>query len=68
VARTADTVARVGEMNSSWWKLPLPTRKTPVQLAARAIEALRAPMRIAGIDVHASPALGIALYPRTAHP
>jgi len=32
-------------------------------LATRAIEALQAPVRIAGIDVHTSPSIGIAMYP-----
>ena len=32
-------------------------------LATRAIEVLQAPVRIAEIDVHTSPSIGIAFYP-----
>jgi len=63
VARTADTVARVGGDEFVLVGSSLADAEDAVQLAARAIEALRAPMRIAGIDVHASPSIGIALYP-----
>jgi diguanylate cyclase (GGDEF)-like protein len=63
VARTADTVARVGGDEFVLVGSSLAGAEDAVQLAARAIEALRAPMRIAGIDVHASPSIGIALYP-----
>jgi len=63
VARTADTVARVGADEFVLVGSSLADAEDAVQLAARAIEALRAPVRIAGIDVHASPSIGIALYP-----
>jgi EAL domain-containing protein (putative c-di-GMP-specific phosphodiesterase class I) len=34
-----------------------------MHLAARAVDALRTPVRVMGIDVHPSPSVGIALYP-----
>jgi diguanylate cyclase (GGDEF)-like protein len=63
VARTADTVARFGGDEFVLVGSSLAGAEDAMQLAARAIEALRAPVRIAGIDVHASPSIGIALYP-----
>jgi diguanylate cyclase (GGDEF)-like protein len=63
VARTADTVARFGGDEFVLVGSSLVDSEDAMQLAARAIEALRAPARIAGIDVHPSPSIGIALYP-----
>src|ERR1700688_3278158 len=63
VARTADTVARFGGDEFVLVGCSLADAEDAMQLAARAIEALRAPVRIAGIDVHVSPSIGIALYP-----
>jgi diguanylate cyclase (GGDEF)-like protein len=63
VARTADTVARFGGDEFVLVGSSLADAEDAMQMAARAIEALRAPVRIAGIDVHASPSIGIALYP-----
>jgi len=63
VARTADTVARFGGDEFVLVGSSLSDAEDAMQMAARAIEALRAPVRIAGIDVHASPSIGIALYP-----
>src|SRR5450631_3414556 len=63
VARTADTVARFGGDEFVLVGSSLVDAEDAMQLAARAIEALRAPMRIAGIEVHTSPSIGIALYP-----
>jgi diguanylate cyclase (GGDEF)-like protein len=63
VARTADTVARFGGDEFVLVGSSLVDAEDAMQLAARAIEALRAPVRIAGIDVHTSPSIGIALYP-----
>jgi diguanylate cyclase (GGDEF)-like protein len=63
VARTADTVARFGGDEFVLVGSSLADPEDAMQLAARAIEVLRAPVRIAGIDVHVSPSIGIALYP-----
>jgi diguanylate cyclase (GGDEF)-like protein len=63
VARTADTVARFGGDEFVLVGSSLADAEDAMQLAMRAIEALRAPVRIAGIDVHVSPSVGIALYP-----
>jgi diguanylate cyclase (GGDEF)-like protein len=63
VARTADTVARFGGDEFVLVGSSLADADDAMHMAARAIEALRAPVRIAGIDVHASPSIGIALYP-----
>jgi diguanylate cyclase (GGDEF)-like protein len=63
VARTADTVARFGGDEFVLVGSSLADAEDAMQLAARAIEVLRAPVRIAGIDVHVSPSIGIALYP-----
>src|SRR5450432_1173086 len=63
VARTADTVARFGGDEFVLVGSSLADAEDAMQLAARAIEALRAPMRIGGIEVHTSPSIGIALYP-----
>jgi predicted signal transduction protein with EAL and GGDEF domain len=63
VARTADTVARFGGDEFVLVGSSLVDAEDAMQLAARAIETLRAPVRIAGIDVHTSPSIGIALYP-----
>jgi diguanylate cyclase (GGDEF)-like protein len=63
VARTADTVARFGGDEFVLVGSSLVDAEDAMQLAARAIDALRAPVRIAGIDVHTSPSIGIALYP-----
>ncbi len=63
VARTADTVARFGGDEFVLVGSSLADADDALQLAARAIESLRAPVRIAGIDVRTSPSIGIALYP-----
>jgi diguanylate cyclase (GGDEF)-like protein len=63
VARTADTVARFGGDEFVLVGSALIDHDDAMRLAARAIEVLRAPVRIAGIDVRTSPSIGIALYP-----
>src|ERR1700722_580522 len=63
VARTADTVARFGGDEFVLVGSSIVDAEDALHLAARAIESLRAPVRIAGIDVHTSPSIGIALYP-----
>jgi len=63
VARTADTVARFGGDEFVLVGSSLVDAEDAMQLAARAIDALRTPVRIAGIEIHTSPSIGIALYP-----
>src|ERR1700722_12188980 len=63
VVRTADTVARFGGDEFVLVGSSIVDAEDALHLAARAIESLRAPVRIAGIDVHTSPSIGIALYP-----
>ena len=63
VARNADTVARIGGDEFVLVAASLSDARDALQLAARAIKVLEAPIRIDGIDVHTSPSVGIAIYP-----
>src|ERR1700675_2947137 len=58
VARTADTVARFGGDEFVLVGSSLADAEDAMQLAARAIEVLRAPVPIGGIDVHVSHKIG----------
>jgi diguanylate cyclase (GGDEF)-like protein len=63
LTRTIDTVARFGGDEFVLLANPIAKREDAEELARRAIEALQRPVRIAGIDVHTSPSIGIAFYP-----
>jgi diguanylate cyclase (GGDEF)-like protein len=63
VVRTVDTVARFGGDEFALLTSSIAGSGDAKQLAARAIDALQAPVRIAGIDVRTSPSIGIAIYP-----
>ena len=63
LTRSVDTVARYGGDEFVLLVSPIATAEDATGLAARVITALQAPMRIAGIDVHTSPSVGIAFYP-----
>jgi diguanylate cyclase (GGDEF)-like protein len=63
VMRNVDTVARFGGDEFVLVGNSITNSEDAAHLAARAIEALQAPVRIAGIDVHTSPSIGIAIYP-----
>jgi diguanylate cyclase (GGDEF)-like protein len=63
LVRSVDTVARYGGDEFVLLVSPIAEREDAIRLAARTIEALQAPVRIAGIDVHTSPSVGIAFYP-----
>jgi diguanylate cyclase len=61
--RTVDTVARFGGDEFVMLVTSIEDPEDAKRLAAKAIEVLQAPVRIAGIDVHTSPSIGIAFYP-----
>jgi len=63
LVRTIDTVARLGGDEFVMLVTSIQDSEDAQRLAAKAIEALQAPVRIAAIDVHTSPSIGIAFYP-----
>ena len=63
VVQTIDTVARFGGDEFVLLASSIAHPEDATRLAARAIEALQPPVRVAGIDVHTSPSIGIAIYP-----
>jgi len=63
VARAIDTLARSGGDEFVMILHPIDARDDAELLAQRVIEALKPTMRIAGVDIHASPSIGIAFYP-----
>jgi diguanylate cyclase len=63
VVRTADTVARFGGDEFVLIGTSIADAEDAAELAARVMDALQAPVRIAAIDIHTSPSIGIAMYP-----
>jgi diguanylate cyclase (GGDEF)-like protein len=63
VVRTIDTVARFGGDEFVLLASSITNVEDAPRLAARAIEALQPPVRVAGVDVHTSVSIGIAHYP-----
>lgn len=63
VVRNIDTVARVGGDEFVLVLSPASGRPDAEGSAQRAIEALQAPVRISGVDLHTSTSIGIAFYP-----
>jgi diguanylate cyclase (GGDEF)-like protein len=63
VVRTADTLARSGGDEFILIGTSIGDAEGAAQLAARVMDVLQAPVRIAAIDIHASPSIGIAMYP-----
>jgi diguanylate cyclase len=63
VVRTIDTVARFGGDEFVLLASSIADTEDAPRLAARVIEALQPPVRVAGIDVHTSASIGIAIYP-----
>jgi len=62
--RTTDTVARIGGDEFVMLVTSIYHADDARGLAARAVEVLQAPVRIAQVDVHTSPSIGIAFYPQ----
>jgi diguanylate cyclase (GGDEF)-like protein len=63
VVRATDTVARFGGDEFVLIATSIGEPAEAQQLASSVIAALAAPVRIAGIDIHTSPSIGIAVYP-----
>jgi diguanylate cyclase len=66
VVRDVDTVVRLGGDEFVVIVTPGPERDVAQRAAARVIEAMKAPVRVAGVEVHTSPSIGIAFYPEDA--
>jgi diguanylate cyclase (GGDEF)-like protein len=63
VVSSADTVARFGGDEFVLIGTSIADEDQAAGLASRVMDALQAPVRIAGIDIHTSPSIGIAMYP-----
>ena len=63
LVRSVDTVARLGGDEFVLLITSIQDSEDARRVAAQAIEVLQTPVRIAGIDVHTSPSIGIAFYP-----
>jgi diguanylate cyclase (GGDEF)-like protein len=66
VVRDIDTVVRLGGDEFVLVISPSPERHAAEQVAARVIEALGPAVRVAGVEIHTSPSIGIAFYPADA--
>jgi diguanylate cyclase (GGDEF)-like protein len=64
LVRLTDTVARMGGDEFVMLITSVHHADDARGLAIRAVEVLQAPVRIAEIDVHTSPSIGIAFYPQ----
>jgi diguanylate cyclase (GGDEF)-like protein len=63
VVRDIDTVARLGGDEFVLIITPSPEPDIAQQVATRIIDAMQMPLRIAGVEIHSSPSIGIAFYP-----
>jgi diguanylate cyclase (GGDEF)-like protein len=63
LVRGVDTVARFGGDEFVLLLSSIGAAEDARRVAQAAIEALQAPVSIAGLDVHTSPSIGIAVYP-----
>jgi len=66
VVRDVDTVVRLGGDEFVLVITPSPEPDIAQQVAARIFDVMQAPVRIAGVAIHASPSIGIAFYPNDA--
>jgi diguanylate cyclase (GGDEF)-like protein len=66
VVRDVDTVARLGGDEFVLIVTPSPEPEAAQQVAKRIIDVMQASVRIAGIEIHTSPSIGIAFYPQDA--
>ncbi|MGD0493097.1 MAG: EAL domain-containing protein [Steroidobacteraceae bacterium] len=66
VVRDVDTVARLGGDEFVLIITHSPEADAAQSVAARIIEVMQTSVRIAGVDVHTTPSMGIAFYPRDA--
>jgi diguanylate cyclase (GGDEF)-like protein len=66
VVRDVDTVARLGGDEFVLIITQSPEADAAQKVAARIIEVMQTPVRIAGIDVHTTSSMGIAFYPQDA--
>jgi diguanylate cyclase (GGDEF)-like protein len=64
LVRSTDTVARIGGDEFVMLVTSIHQQEDAKGLAIRAVEVLQAPVRIAQVDVHTSPSIGIAFYPQ----
>jgi diguanylate cyclase (GGDEF)-like protein len=64
VVRDIDTVARLGGDEFVLIVTPSPDPEVARHMAARVILAMQAPVRIADVEVHTSPSIGVAFYPQ----
>ena len=64
VVRAVDTTARLGGDEFVILVEGPVTHAEAVEVGKRAIETMQPAMRLLGIDVHVSPSIGIAFYPR----
>jgi diguanylate cyclase len=64
VVRTVDTVARLGGDEFVLIVSPGGEQDSAQHVAQRIIDAMRVPVRVADVEVHTSPSIGIALYPQ----
>ncbi|HEU4781583.1 MAG TPA: EAL domain-containing protein [Steroidobacteraceae bacterium] len=63
VVRKADTVARIGGDEFVLVLGAAAARSDAERVAREAIDALKGPIRISGVDLHTSTSIGIAFYP-----
>jgi diguanylate cyclase (GGDEF)-like protein len=63
VARAIDTIGRTGGDEFVMIINPISEREEAAYVAQRVIDALQPTMRLAGVDVHTSPSIGIAIFP-----
>lgn len=63
IARATDTVARFGGDEFLFIMDRLTKREDAEHIARRAVEALQVPIPIAGVDIHTTSSIGIAMFP-----